>query len=91
MGCGCDGFSVCRPILGDAFSGYFLRGITMNTDYAKEKLAEYEKARAALSAPFEFGGAEPGGASYANATGCFATLTRYLVEEVDRLQARTDQ
>jgi len=60
----------------------------MNTDYAKEKLAEYEKACKAFSAPFEFGGAEPGASSYANATGCFATLTRYLVEEVDRLQAK---
>lgn len=59
----------------------------MNTDYVKEKLAEYEKARASLSAPFEFGGAEPGSASYANATGCFATLTRYLVEALDRLQS----
>ena len=86
MGCGCDGFSVCRPILGDAFSGFILWVVTMNTDYAKEKLAEYEKARE-LTGSFEFGGAQPGGASYANATGCFATLTRYLVEELDRLQS----
>jgi len=80
-----------RPVLGDIVSGYFLWGITMNTDYAKEKLAEYEKARADNAAPFEFGGAEPGGASYANATGTFATLTRFLVEELDRLQARTGE
>lgn len=58
----------------------------MNTDYAKEKLAEYDAARE-LTGPFEFGGAEPGGASYASATGTFATLTRFLVEELDRLQA----
>ena len=66
----------------------------MNTDYAKEKLAAYQAARdtqdASGSAEITFEGFT-GATAYAFAAGTFSTLTRFLVEELDRLQARTDQ
>jgi len=80
--------------LGDIVSGYFLWGITMNTDYAKEKLAAYQAARDTQTATgadtITFEGFT-GAAAYAFAAGTFATLTRFLVEELDRLQARTGE
>ena len=59
----------------------------MNTDYAKEKLAEYNRAREAarMGEAFEFGGFGDG---FAFAAGMFASLTESLVEELDRLQAK---
>ena len=65
----------------------------MNTDYAKEKLAAYQAAldtHEVSDSIFEFEGFK-GAPAYAFAAGTFFTLTRFLVEEVDRLQARAGE